>query len=196
MSAEGTEATEGTASTEGIDLRLVVDDADHRVLARLWQLLRHDLATVVRGLPYADGRYSTRGLPTGEDADVAAYLALQPHPNTGEAAPVGFVVLDGLVAGPIHIAAAWVSPVVRGGGLGGRMVTAALARHPGPWTVAWQHDNTAAAWFWRRLADDLLGVAGWREERVPVPKPGAPDDHRIVPSADGPGSKGAVGAGL
>ena len=178
-------------SEQGLDLRRVVGAADHALLAWLWQVFRHDLAVVVEGRPYADGRYSTTGLPTAADPDVAAYVVREPHPKTGEAAPVGFVVLDGLAAGRIHVAAAWVSPVVRRGGLGARMVTGALERHPGSWSVAWQHENAPAGRFWRRLADELHGPGGWREERVAVPRPDAPADHRIVPLAlGGPSRRG------
>lgn len=71
-------------------------DTDWDVIAWLWQCFRHDLAGVVSGLPYADGRYQTRGLPDGSSSGVASYLAWRPHPNTGETAPIGFAVVDGL----------------------------------------------------------------------------------------------------
>lgn len=59
------------------------------VLRWLWQAYRADLAPVVHGLPYADGRYQARMVDGLPDPDVAAYLAWRPHPNTGEAAPAG-----------------------------------------------------------------------------------------------------------
>lgn len=34
------------------------------IVAWLWQCFRHDLALIVSGLPYADGRYQTQGLRT------------------------------------------------------------------------------------------------------------------------------------
>jgi hypothetical protein len=45
----------------GPSLRGVDDDA-WEVVAWLWQLFRHDLAVVVGGLPYADGRFQARSL--------------------------------------------------------------------------------------------------------------------------------------
>ncbi len=55
-----------------------------------------------------------------------------------------------------------------------------IGRHPGPWAVAFQHDNPTAGRFWRRLADAAFGSEGWREDRREVPGvPGAPADHWI-----------------
>ena len=165
-----------------LDLRPVASPSDLEVLAWLWQCFRHDLAGVVHGRPYADGRYSVVGLPTAVTDDVAAYLLHEPHPNGAVPAPVGFVVLADLDSPPVDVAAAWVSPVLRGSGTGAAMVTAALRLHPGPWTVAWQHENPEAGRFWRRLADGLMGPGAWHEERLAVPRPGAPDDHRLAPT--------------
>lgn len=45
--------------------------------------------------------------------------------------------------------------------------------------MPFQHDNLAAAAFWRRVAADLWGGA-WVETEEPVPgKPGIPPDHWI-----------------
>jgi predicted acetyltransferase len=32
-----------------------------------------------------------------------------------------------------------------------------VERHPGLWTIAFQHDNTAAEGFWRRVATEQFG---------------------------------------
>jgi hypothetical protein len=61
-----------------------------------WQANRHDLATVVNGLPYADGRYQYRELSQFPSADDAGYIAWRPHPNAGEDAPIEFAIIDGL----------------------------------------------------------------------------------------------------
>ena len=87
-----------------IDIR-PVSESEWSTLGWLWQCFRHDLALVVGGLPYPDGRYQTRGLPEGPTADVAAYLAWRPHPRTNEPAPVGFAVVDGLAQERRSIAA-------------------------------------------------------------------------------------------
>jgi len=162
-----------------LDIR-PVGDGEWPVVGWLWQCFRHDLAVVVGGLPYADGRYQTRGLPEAPEPDVAAYLAWSPHPKTGEPAPVGFAVVDGLTGPRRSIAALWVAPAVRSAGVGRVLAHDAVGRHGGPWTVAFQHDNPTAGRFWRRFADEAFGPAGWREERRAVPGvPDAPADHWI-----------------
>jgi len=162
-----------------IDVRAVGED-EWGIVAWLWQCLRHDLAIVVSGLPYADGRYQTRGLPEHPSSDVAGYLAWRPHPRTGKAAPIGFALVDGLTANRRSLAALWVAPVVRGEGVGRHLALEVIGRHSGPWSVAFQHDNMLAGPFWRRVADEAFGPGGWREEERRVPGvPGAPPDHWI-----------------
>ncbi len=162
-----------------IDIRAVTDD-DWTTLAWLWQCFRHDLALVVGGLPYRDGRYQTRGLPERPVPEVTAYLAWSAHPKTGEPAPVGFAVVDGLTAERRSIAALWVAPVVRSEGVGRALALDVLSRHEPPWAVAFQHDNENAGRFWRRLADVAFGPNGWTEVEREVPGvPAAAPDHWI-----------------
>lgn len=164
---------------DSMDVRLV-SDGEWEVVAWLWQCFRHDLATVVSGLPYADGRYQTRGLPDRSSPDVAGYLAWRPHPKTGEAAPIGFALVDGLTKHRRSLAALWVAPVVRREGVGRQLALDVIARHPGHWSVAFQHDNVQAGKFWRQVADQAFGNGSWHESRKPVPDvPGAPPDHWI-----------------
>jgi len=162
-----------------IDFRPVGDD-EWEVVAWLWQCFKHDLALIVSGLPYADGRYQTRGLPSCSSADVAGYLAWRPHPNTGQGAPIGFVLVDGLTGDRRSLAALWVAPVVRREGVGRRLALNVFGRHHGPWSVAFQHDNVQAGDFWRRVADEAFGRDGWSEEERQVPGVhSAPLDHWI-----------------
>ena len=162
-----------------IDFRPVGDD-EWEVVAWLWQCFKHDLALIVSGLPYADGRYQTRGLPSCSSADVAGYLAWRPHPNTGQGAPIGFVLVDGLTGDRRSLAALWVAPVVRREGVGRRLALNVFGRHHGPWSVAFQHDNVQAGDFWRRVADEAFGRDGWREEERQVTGVhSAPPDHWI-----------------
>ena len=164
-----------------LELRPVADD-EWEVVAWLWQAYRSDLAPVVHGLPYADGRYAHGPLADYPADDRAGYLALQPHPNTGEDAPVGFALVSGLDGERRHMDAFWTAPAARRGGLGLSLAAYVVDRHPGPWAIAFQHDNTAAAGFWRRVAADVFGVEGaaWTEQRRPVPgKPEVPPDHWI-----------------
>lgn len=162
-----------------IDVRPVGDD-EWDVVAWLWQCFRHDLALIVGGFPYANGRYQTRGLPSGPSEDVTGYLAWRPHPNTGQAAPVGFVLVEGLTGDRRSVSALWVSPVVRREGVGRQLALDTFNRHHGPWAVAFQHDNKDAACFWRRMANVAFGTGAWTEEERPVPDVhGAPPDHWI-----------------
>ena len=157
-----------------------VDGADWVVVAWLWQCFRHDLATVVSGLPYANGRYQTRGLPDGSSSDVATYLSWRPHPRTEEPAPIAFAVVDGLANARRSLAALWVAPAARRDGVGRRLAVDVIARHEGPWSVAFQHDNVPAGTFWRQVADEAFGVARWKETQRSVPGvPSAPPDHWI-----------------
>jgi predicted acetyltransferase len=69
--------------------------------------------------------------------------------------------------------------VVRGtrrAGIGLRAVQEIVAKHPGPWEVAFQDDNPAAVCFWRRVATEIAGDA-WAEDRRAVPgRPDLPPD--------------------
>jgi GNAT superfamily N-acetyltransferase len=164
---------------DDVDVRAVSGD-EWGAVAWLWQCFRHDLATIVTGLPHADGRYATRGLPDQASSNTAGYLAWRPHPKTEELAPIGFAVIDGLSEERRSLAALWVAPVVRREGIGRRLALDVIERHPGPWSLAFQHDNVRAGTFWRRVADEAFGISTWHEEERRVPGvPGAPPDHWI-----------------
>ncbi|HEY6738620.1 MAG TPA: GNAT family N-acetyltransferase [Actinopolymorphaceae bacterium] len=166
-------------SRTGFEIRPVADD-QWEIVAWLWQCFRHDLALAVSGLPYADGRYQARGLARFPSPDGAGYLAWRPHPNTGEDAPIGFALVDGLSSERRSIAAMWVAPVVRREGVGLQLCLDVIARHPGAWSIAFQHDNEGAGRFWRRVADAAFGPGRWREDVREVPgRPDAPPDHWI-----------------
>ena len=142
-----------------------VGDSEWELVGWLWQAYRSDLAPVVHGLPYADGRYAHGLLDGYPAADRAGHLALRPHPNTGEDAPVGFALVSGLGGERRHMDAFWTAPAARRGGLGLALASHVIAEHPGPWTIAFQHDNHAAGGFWRRVAAELFGPEGvaWTE---------------------------------
>lgn len=150
------------------------------VVAWLWQAFRQDLSPIVSGLPYPDGRYGTAPLEAFPSPDGAGYLAWRPHPNTGEDAPVGFVLVAGLEADRRSVAAFWTAPPLRRSGLGAAMALAVMARHAGPWEIGFQHDNPSAGAFWRRVADTAFGPGGWIETEEPVPgRPDVPSDHFV-----------------
>jgi predicted acetyltransferase len=157
-----------------------VSDDQWEIVGWLWQAFRHDLALIVHGLPYADGRYQAAELRKYPSPDGAAYLAWRPHPNTGQDAPVGFAVVSGLQGQRRSVAAFWVAPVVRRDGVGRALALDVLGRHPGPWSIGFQHDNVAAGGFWRQVADEAFGAGRWQEIERPVPgRPHAPPDHLI-----------------
>jgi predicted acetyltransferase len=163
----------------GVSVRPVRDD-QWEIVAWLWQLYRHDLALVVNGLPYADGRYQAARLKEFPSPDGAGYLAWRAHPKTGEDAPVGFAVVDGITGDRRSVVAFWVAPAVRREGLGRRLAIDVLARHDGPWSIGFQHGNVGAGKFWRDVADEAFGPGRWSEEQRPVPGlPGVPPDHFI-----------------
>lgn len=114
--------------------------------------------------------------------DRVGYLAWQPHPSTGEDAPVGFALVSGLGGPRHHVDAFWTAPTARRGGLGLRLASYVVGRHPGAWAIAFQDDNIAAGHFWRRVADALFGPENeaCTEERRSVPgKPDVSSDHWI-----------------
>jgi hypothetical protein len=157
-----------------------VSDDQWEIVAWLWQAFRHDLAGIVNGLPYADGRYQARQLDRLPSPDAAGYLAWRPHPKTGEYAPVAFAVIDGLASDRRSVLAFWVAPAARREGIGRQFAVDVLSRHDGPWSIAFQHENASAGRFWREIADAAFGPGQWSEEQRPVPgRPHVPPDHFI-----------------
>ena len=177
--AQDHSGTPRAPTTSNLTVVPVADD-QWGIVAWLWQAYRQDLATVVNGLPYADGRYQCRQLSYFPSVDGAGYIAWRAHPNTGEAAPIGFAIIDGVQGPQRSVVAFWVAPAARRHGVGGTLAIDVLTRHPGPWTIAFQQDNAGAGDFWRRIADAAFGRDGWSEEQRPVPgRPDVPPDHWI-----------------
>jgi predicted acetyltransferase len=170
-----------TSVSPAADLSIAsVSDDQWEIVAWLWQAFRHDLALIVRGLPYADGRYQAAELRQYPSANGTGYLAWRPHPKTGENAPVGFALVDGLQSSTRSIPGFWVTPAVRRDGVGQTLAIDVLSRHPGPWSIGFQHDNTCAGLFWRAAADIAFGPGRWTETLRPVPsRPNVPPDHFI-----------------
>ena len=166
--------------TVTFDVRAVTED-QWPTVTWLWQAYRHDLATIVHGFPYADGRYQAQVLDSFPAEDGTAYLAWRPHPKTGEDAPIGFALVKGLTSPRRSLEGFWVAPMARRGGVGTSFAQQVLTLHDGPWVIAFQHDNVGATFFWRRIADAVFGPGRWSEDERPVPGlPDVPPDHFII----------------
>lgn len=160
------------------EVRPVTDD-QWEIVGWLWECFRHDLAAIVDGYPYADGRYRHEWLDEYPTPTGAGYLAWSPHPNTGEDAPVGFALVTRLDTPRCAMRAFFVVPAARRRSLGRAFARDVISRHPGPWEIAFQEANLAAGHFWRRVASDVWGEA-WTETAEPVPgRPDVPPDHWI-----------------
>lgn len=167
------------SSVADVHVRPVLDD-EWAIVAWLWQAYRNDLAVVVNGLPYADGRYQKARLMKYPSLDVAGYLAWRAHPKTGEEAPIAFAVVEGLEGDRRSIEGFWVAPALRREGIGRQFALDILSRHDGPWTIVFQHDNFGALQFWRNVAECAFGSGRWSEEERAVPGlPDVPPDHYI-----------------
>jgi predicted acetyltransferase len=145
--------------------------ADHTVLERLWLMFRHDMSQFQQQLPHPDGTFRSERLQAAfTDADWAAYLL------TSGGQPLGLALVRGLSGQTRVLNSFFVVRGARRTGFGLRAVQEVVAKHPGPWEVAFQDDNSAAVHFWRRVATEMTGDA-WTEERRPVPgRPSTPPD--------------------
>lgn len=146
--------------------------ADRPTVERLWLLFRHDMSEFGGQLPNPDGTFRSERLEAafGGSEDWAAYLI-----HSG-AHPVGFAFVRALTQSTRVLNSFFVVRGARRYGIGLRAVRHVVARHPGPWTVAFQDSNPGAVQFWRRVGD-ALAPGEWKEERRSVPnKPDlAPD---------------------
>jgi GNAT superfamily N-acetyltransferase len=160
-------------------VRPVADD-EWPIVAWLYQDFRHDLAPVVNGFPYADGRYRHDWLDEYPGPGRIGYIAWTPHPNASdELGPIAFALVKGLEGERREMAAFFVVPAARADGIGKALALDVVGRHRGPWEVGFQHDNRGAGHFWRAVANDAWGD-GWVETEEPVPgKPDVPPDHWI-----------------
>lgn len=172
-------APDSARSAPGVRLAAVSND-EWQIVAWLWQAYRQDMAPIVEGLPYADGRYQAAELNNCPSPNGAGYLAWRSHPKTGEDAPVGFAVVDGLRRDRRSITGFWVAPAVRRYGVGRTLAIDVLSRHDDPWVIGFQHDNVGAGEFWRSVADTAFGAGRWTENLRAVPgRPDVPPDHFI-----------------
>lgn len=148
--------------------------ADRPTIERLWQLFVHDLSEFRGTLPGLDGAFATQRLrPAFEDPGWAAHLV-----TSGDHG-VGLAIVRGL-DGPVRVMNAFF--IVRGArrtGISLPAVRQVLAHYPGRWEIPFQDNNTIAARFWQRVAQDVAPDA-WTREHRPVPnRPDVPPDTWI-----------------
>jgi predicted acetyltransferase len=145
------------------------------VVERLNQLFRHDLSSYRDSWPQDDGLFPAH--------DVATYLGGDPD-RTGwlfrvEGHVAGFALVRGVQRPPRILYAFFVVGRARRMGVGRAAAAAVLAKHPGPWQIAFQDNNPPAVGLWHQVAADAAGEA-WRTEHRPVPdKPWIPPDTWI-----------------
>ncbi|MFI9650731.1 GNAT family N-acetyltransferase [Streptomyces sp. NPDC052040] len=159
--------------------------ADRPVMERLWLMFCHDMSEFGEVLPNPDGGFRSDRLESAfTDADWAPYLLASDN------RPVGLAFVRALT-GPARVLNSFF--VVRGArrrGIGLQAVQQVLAKHPGPWDIAFQDANPTAAQFWRRVASEIAGDA-WSEEHRPVPnRPDLPPDAWITFSVGEGGGHG------
>ncbi|MGQ4387889.1 GNAT family N-acetyltransferase [Streptomyces sp. SAS_270] len=148
---------------------------DRPTVERLWLLFRHDLSEFAAGgqLPNPDGTFRSERL----EAAFAGGADWVPYLFTSGGRPVGFAFVRGVTGAGRVLNSFFVVRGARRAGIGLRAVRDVVARHPGPWEIAFQDANEGAVRFWRRVADEVAGGGGWVEERRPVPgRPDLPPD--------------------
>ncbi|MFI0407232.1 GNAT family N-acetyltransferase [Actinomadura sp. 3N508] len=151
------------------------DATDRVVLERLWLMFQHDVSQFRGLLPRPDGTFRSERLHAAfHDPDWTAYLL------TSDTHPVGFATVRGLKNDRRVLSAFFIVRGARRTGLGLRSVREVIARHPGPWEIAFQDENAPAVHFWRRVATEIAPEA-WTEEHRPVPShPHLPPDTWIT----------------
>ncbi|NUS10616.1 MAG: GNAT family N-acetyltransferase [Streptomyces sp.] len=139
-----------------------VAEADRTTLADLLQLHLQDMSEVrgtgatARGTfpyPYFDAYFGEAGreacLVTA-DGDVAGFSMTRRLPDGSREMSEFFVLRR-------H----------RRRGVGGRAAAAVLRRHPGPWTLCFDHANHAAARFWPGVVSRAAAGPVHRRDRLP-----------------------------
>jgi predicted acetyltransferase len=142
---------------------------DRPLTERLWLMFRHDMSEFRGITPGPDGTFRSDRLHAAfKSADWAPYLL------TSRERPVGLAFVRGLTGPTRVLSSFFVVRGVRRTGIGLRAVQEVVARHPGPWEVAFQDNNAAAVRFWRRVASEVAGEC-WTEEHRPGPPELPPD---------------------
>ena len=133
------------------------------LVARLWQLDRHDLSQYRGSTPGPDGLFRPEVVATFfTDPGREAWII----EADGDLA--GFCVTRQRDDGSRSVFAFFVLRARRRRGIGRLAALTLLAAEPGPWAIAFQEVNAGAAAFWRGIATEVAG-GSWREEHESVP---------------------------
>lgn len=151
---------------------------DRPTVERLWLMFRHDMSEHggTAQLPNPDGTFRGERVEAAFAADGDGGEDWAPYLFTSGERPVGFAFVRALTAPTRVLNSFFVVRGARRAGVGLRAVREVVARHPGPWEVAFQDANAGAVRFWRRVGEELA-PGEWTEERRPVPgRAGLPPD--------------------
>ncbi|SKC72942.1 GNAT family N-acetyltransferase [Krasilnikoviella flava] len=181
-------------TTTGLRVRRATA-ADRDVLERLWLLFRHDMSAVSGELPRPDGRFRDERLlaaldDLGHDGARARWrthlaTTVAEDPAGGQVEhPVGFALVRGLDAPVRVLSAFFVVRAARRGGVGRDLAGTVLRDLPGPWEIAFQDANIAAAAFWPRVATDVTGDAWTVDHRLVPGRPEVPPDAWLSLTVD------------
>jgi predicted acetyltransferase len=140
----------------------VAEDGDWDAIGRLFQLYVHDLSQFRGTMPDADGVYKRGRFE--ERLAVPGLVTLRV--DSGERL-AGFAMVRPYEIGHV-MAEFFIVRGVRRRGVGLAAARAVLRLFPGPWSIPFQQNNSAAARFWCGVATDVAG-ADWSQERRPVP---------------------------
>lgn len=139
----------------------IATEADRPVLEQLWTMFRHDMSAYSDALPDERGRFRQERLDNalGDSAWRGCIIRL-------DAAPAGLCIIRGIGSPELVINSFFLVNAARRHGHGRAVIRAITSEHPGPWAVAFQEANAAAAAFWRAIAAEA--DPDWSSTREPV----------------------------
>jgi len=145
-------------------------ESDRSVLEQLWTMFSHDMSAHSGTLPDVHGRFRQERLDNAlTRAAWCGYVIRL------DAVPVGFCIVREVGSPEQVISSFFLVNAARRLGHGRVVVRAVTSQHRGPWAVAFQEANTAAAAFWRSIAAET--DPGWASRTEPVSgRPDLPPD--------------------
>jgi predicted acetyltransferase len=140
----------------------IATEADRPVLEQLWTMFRHEMSAYSDALPDERGQFRQERLDKalGDSAWRGYVIRL-------DAAPAGLCIIRDIGSPEPVINSFFLVNAARRHGYGRAAIRTITSAHPGPWAVAFQEANAAAAAFWRAIAAEA--DAEWASTREPVP---------------------------